>query len=73
MRTKYIGLTPVSNKFGDWKRGDVRNLPSGVKLGEEFIDLDVRADVVLIKPMDAQVANKMEKKNRVYYHGREAK
>ena len=41
MKLKYIGLAPISNKYGTWKQGDVKNVPNdcNIRLGE-FVKYD---------------------------------
>ena len=73
MRIKYIGLEPVTNKFGDWKAGDVKNIPEEIK-SFGFINLDdENKPVASFKPMAEKIKNKMETKNKFYNHGRTEK
>lgn len=71
MRIKYIGLEPVSNVFGSWKTGEVKNVPSDTKM-PGFINLDDENKTVVsfVKPMAEKIKNKMETKNKLYNHGR---
>ena len=32
MKMKYNGLAPITNIYGDWKNGDVKEIPDGVNL-----------------------------------------
>lgn len=64
MLLKYIGLAPITNKFGDWVNGDVKNVPDDTKLiGFEVVEINKPKKTKKRRYIKENYPNKMETDN----------
>jgi hypothetical protein len=71
MKLKYTGLTPITNLYGDWKPGEIKEVPQDANLVFDFIRVDehqqspIKAKVKITRKIRRQeLADKMERDNK---------
>lgn len=63
MKLKYTGLAPITNKFGDWKHGDVKEVPDGtILIGFEAVESEAPREWTR-RVVREELQDKMERDN----------
>lgn len=65
MFIKYTGLTPVTNIYGDWKPGEIKNVEKDISglMGFEKVEAK-KAYKTYVKPIKENLSDKSEKKSK---------
>jgi hypothetical protein len=77
MKIKYIGFEPITNIFGNWKHGEIKEIPDmhfhNINWSYFQRVFDEPPDLILDRQMHENLSDKMERKNKTIIHRRNKK